>query len=131
MANDIDANFGTFFINQKYDVQNSSPDVRLGFTANKLKNTNFEVDTENKQFTVSQTFGGGHQHTITPAVTTSGDFSLSYRYNHDAGTLTTVYAPKDSVKVLWRDGDKCLTFKAPLEGYYNINQGIKLSVGRD
>lgn len=116
---------GTFSINPKYDVQTSSPDVSLGF---QLDNTSFRVDAEKRKLTVSHAFT--NRDSVTPTATASGDFSLSYTRDLDTGKLTTTWAPNDSIKVMWTDGQVMTTVKAPIEGYYNLNQGVKVSMKR-
>ena len=125
MSKDIDTMAGKFSINPKYNVQTSSPDVTFGFS---LDNTSFQVDAEKRRLTVAHSFT--NQDTISPAVTASGDFSLSYTRDLDSGKLTTTYASNDSIKVMWSDGEVVTTFKAPLEGFYTMNQGLKVNIRR-
>jgi hypothetical protein len=120
----IDALGGTLMVNPKYDVASASGDVRVGYT---LDNTSVQVDAQSKTLTVAHTFGDNQ---ISPTVSANGDFSIAYSRDLDNGRLTTTWAPDDAIKMQWSDGEWETTFKAPLDGLYKTNQGIKINMKR-
>lgn len=124
LSKDIDTLGGTLSVNPLYNLKSSTGDVRLGYS---FDNTNFMVDAEQRKLTVSHSFG---KDTVTPSVSASGDFSLSYSRNMPSGKLTTSWAPNDALSVIWTDGEWQTTIKAPIEGYYNANKGIKVNMKR-
>jgi hypothetical protein len=125
LSKDIFTPVGILSLNPLFDVPSKSGDIRFGFS---LDNTSFQVHTGQQRLTVSHSFS--ESETITPSVSADGDFNLSYSRGLSKGTLNTSYAPNDSIKVQWADGEWQTTFKAPLEGYYNTNGGIKVNMKR-
>jgi hypothetical protein len=127
VTKDIDTLGGTLSINPKYDLGKSTGDIRVGYA---IDNTSFQVDAEQRKLTVSHSFTDKDK--VTPSVSANGDFSVSYSRDleNGKGRLTTTWTPKDSVKLQWSDGEWETTFRAPLEGYYKANQGIKINMKR-
>ncbi|KAG7339572.1 hypothetical protein IV203_025090 [Nitzschia inconspicua] len=123
----LDALGGTLSLNPSYDVATRVPDAVVGYSYGP---TSMKVDAQRKQLTVSHTFRT--KNTISPTVSVGGDFSLSYSRTLADGKLTTTWKPDDSIKVQWSDGSGWdATVVAPLEGYYNTNGGIKVSMKRN
>jgi hypothetical protein len=125
VTKDIDTLGGTLTVNPKYDLDKASGDVRLGYS---IANTSFQVDAEKKKLTVAHSFSNNDK--IAPSVSASGEFSISYTRDLEGGKLTTTWAPNDVLKMQWTDGEWETTIKAPLEGYYKTNQGIKVNMKR-
>ena len=122
----IDALGGSISLNPKYDVSSSTPDLTVGYS---IGDTSFIVDADSKKLTVAHSFAGGNK--VTPSVTASGDFSLSYsRPLLEGGRLTTTWKPDDALKVQWTDGAWDASLTAPLDGYFQANSGIKVSMKR-
>lgn len=124
ISKSIDALGGTLKVNPSYNVPASSIGAKLGYS---IDNTSVQVDSSAKKITLSHCFG---KDTVSPSVTTSGDFSLSYSRTLPQGTLTTSWTPDDSIGVTWNDGEWTTTFKAPIDGFINANQGIKVNMRR-
>jgi hypothetical protein len=125
MTKDIDTLGGTVTITPKYDLQSSTPDVMVGYAYEK---TNFQIDAQSKKLTVAHSFANNQN--ISPSVNAAGDFSLSYSRDVDNGRLTTTWTPNDSVKLKWSDGEWETTVRAPIEGYYKPNAGVKVNMKR-
>lgn len=125
VTKDISTIGGTLTLTPKYDLGSSKGDIRLGYA---MDGTSFQLDAQSKKLTVAHSFSD--RDTIVPTVNLAGDVSLSYSRNLDKGRITTTYTPNDSVKVQWSDGVYETTFKAPLDGYYKTNQGIKVNMKR-
>ncbi len=125
MTKDISTLGGVLTVTPKYDVGNSQGDLSLGYA---MDGTSFKVDAQKKQLTVAHSFT--NKDTITPTVNFAGDVSLSYSRNLEKGRVTTTYTPNDSVKLQWSDGVYETTIKAPLDGYYKTNRGIKVNMKR-
>ena len=126
MTKDIDTLGGHITINPKYDLQSSKGDIILGYA---LDNTSFQIDAQSRKLTVSHSFADHHQ--VTPSIQANGDFSITYSRLFDSGRISTTYAPNDSVRVQWTDGEWETTIKAPIDGFANINHGIKVSMKRN
>jgi hypothetical protein len=125
VTKDIDTLGGTLTVNPKYDLDRASGDVRLVYS---IDNTSFQVDAEKKKLTVAHSFPNKDE--ISPSVSASGEFSISYTRDLERGKLTTTWAPNDALKMQWTDGEWETTIKAPLEGYYKTSQGFKVNMKR-
>ena len=125
MTKDFSALGGTLAVSPKYKVGGDA-DVSVGYV---LDNTAIKIDTAGKKLTVAHSFNEGVD-TIAPTVNVAGDVSLSYTRQLAKGQIKTTYTPDDSVSVQWSDGVYETTFKAPLEGYYKTNAGIKINMKR-
>lgn len=125
LTKSLDALGGTLNLNPSYDLNKRAPDAVVGYSYGP---TSFKVDAQKKQLTVTHGFNGNQ---ISPTVSAGGDFSLSYSRELADGKLTTTWAPDDSIKVQWTDGAWHATLVAPLEGYYNANGGLKVSMKRN
>lgn len=124
LSKKVEALGGTLQVNPSYTVPSSTVGAKLGYS---LDNTSVQVDSLSKKITVSHSFG---KDTVSPSVTTSGDFSLSYSRALPQGTLTTSWTPDESIGVTWNDGEWQTTFKAPIDGFASANQGIKVNMKR-
>lgn len=124
MTKDFSALGGTLAVSPKYNVGGDT-DLTVGY---KLDNTSVKVDTAGKKLTVAHSFNGVD--TISPTVNVAGDVSLSYTRKLDKGQVKTTYTPDDSIMVQWSDGVYETTFKAPIQGYYKTNAGIKINMKR-
>lgn len=122
---DIDAPGGKLTVNPSYNLDKSTPDCRLGYS---IDGTSVQVDAQGKKMTIAHCFDNND--VIAPSVSASGDFSLSYTRSLEGGKLTTTWAPNKAVQLQWADGDWQTTMKAPLDGLYKTNQGIKVSMKR-
>ena len=122
---DIDAPGGKLTVNPSYNLDKSTPDCRLGYS---IDGTSVQVDAQGKKVTIAHCFDNND--VIAPSVSASGDFSLSYTRSLEGGKLTTTWAPNKAVQLQWADGDWQTTMKAPLDGLYKTNQGIKVSMKR-
>lgn len=120
----VEALGGSLQVNPSYNVPSSAVGAKIGYS---LDNTSVQVDSTAKMITVSHSFG---KDTVSPSVTTSGDFSLSYSRTLPEGTLTTSWTPDESIAVTWNDGEWQTTFKAPIDGLAKANQGIKVNMKR-
>lgn len=125
VTKDLDVPGGTLTVTPKYDIGSSSGDVRVGYA---LDNTSFVVDAQKKKLTVAHSFPNNDK--VVPSFTADGDFSISYSRDLDRGRLTTTYSPDDSVKVQWNDGEWQTTFTAPLDGLYQLSDGVKITMNR-
>lgn len=122
----IDTLGGTVSFNPKYDVPSNTPDLTVGYS---IGDTDIKVDADQRKLTIAHSFAGGNK--VTPSVTAGGDFSLSYsRPLLEGGQLTTTWTPDDSIKVSWTDGGWDASLIAPLDGYFQANSGIKVSMKR-
>lgn len=124
MTKDFSAMGGTLALTPKYKIGGDA-DLSVGYA---IDNTSVKVDTAGKTVTVAHSFNGVD--TISPAVNMAGDVSLSYTRKLDKGQVKTTYTPNESVMVQWSDGVYETTFKAPIDGYYKTNGGIKINMKR-
>ena len=125
VTKDISTIGGVLTVTPKYNLENAQGDLSLGYA---LDGTSIKVDAQKKQLTVAHAFT--NKDTITPTINLDGDVSLSYSRRLDQGKLTTTYTPNDSVQLQWSDGVYETTIKAPLDGYYKTNRGIKVNMRR-
>jgi hypothetical protein len=125
LTKSLDILDGTLTVSPKYDLGKSAPDASVAYS---IENTSVQIDAGKKKLTVAHTFGNNDK--VVPSVSASGDFSLSYSRDLEGGRLTTTWAPDDSVTLQWSDGEWATTFKAPLEGLYKTNGGIKVNMKR-
>lgn len=125
LSKSLDALGGTLSLNPSYDLETRAPDATVGYSYGP---TSFRVDAQKKQFTVAHSFANN---VISPTVSASGDFSLSYSRELADGIMTTTWTPDDSIKIQWTDGAWDAVVMAPIEGYYNTNGGIKVSMKRN
>ena len=121
---DFSTRGGVLTVTPKYNVDAEQPDLSVGYARD---GTSLKVDAQKKQLTVAHAFT--NRDTIAPTINLAGDVSLSYSRSLDQGRLTT-YTPHDSVKLQWSDGVYETTIKAPLDGYYKTNRGIKVNMKR-
>eukprot|EP00543_Licmophora_paradoxa_P007931 CAMPEP_0202447966 /NCGR_PEP_ID=MMETSP1360-20130828/6744_1 /ASSEMBLY_ACC=CAM_ASM_000848 /TAXON_ID=515479 /ORGANISM="Licmophora paradoxa, Strain CCMP2313" /LENGTH=252 /DNA_ID=CAMNT_0049065301 /DNA_START=23 /DNA_END=781 /DNA_ORIENTATION=- len=108
---------GSLSLNPRFSVADKSPDVSVGYG---IKSTFVGVDTSSEKLTIAQKIG--EQNSVSPSVTKNGDFAIAYSRSMNVGKLTTTYAPKNSVKVEWRDGPWIANMEAPLDGYLNVGK---------
>jgi hypothetical protein len=135
----IDAPYigGKLKINPRYDLRTNIPDATVGYS---FRDTSFKVDGQSKKLTIAHIFAENNK--IIPSLTMSKpgpgglgkrilpqDFSLSYcRDLQTGGQVTTTWKPDDSISIRWNDGGWDATIRAPIEGYYKTNGGIKVSM---
>lgn len=133
---------GKFKIDPQYDLNSMRPDATVGYS---FRDTSFQVDGRSKKLTISQFFGN-KKNKIVPSLKLGAredsnsedgsgnssflkDFSLSYsRSLSEGGKITATWKPDDSLSVQWNDGGWNANIRAPIDGYYKINGGVKLSV---
>jgi hypothetical protein len=125
MTKDVDTLGGTLTINPNYDLESSQGDVALGYS---MDNTSIRIDAQKKRLTVAHVFLDDNE--IIPSISANGDFSLSYSRTLDTGKITTMWTPNDSIKVTWTDGEWETSFQAPMDGFYKINQTVKVNMKR-
>ena len=134
----FDVRDGILTMNPKYHVQRGRGDVTVRYA---LDNTNIQIDAGKKKVTVAQSFND-QKDIIIPSIefgrgssgSYGGECSLSYSKQlggDNGGRLTTTWTPDDSIKFIWSDGEWDTTIKAPLNGLYRINQGLKISMKRN
>ena len=128
---------GKLKINPRYDLRSNVPDATVGYS---FRDTSFKVDGQSKKLTMSHIFAKNNK--IIPSLTMSKpgpgglgkgilpqDFSLSYcRDLQTGGQVTTTWKPDDSISIRWNDGGWDATIRAPIEGYYKTNGGIRVSM---
>lgn len=67
---------------------------------------------------------------IAPTVCTDGDVELEYRCKVGGGYATGIYKPSDSVTVKYAEGPWSANAVIPMEGYFNLQGGAKVSIKR-
>ena len=111
-----------------YDLGASKGDLSLAFAMDGSSSIQVDVNT-NKQAKLSLSQRLGSNHVIKPSITNSGQFEMDYSTTAmDLGTITTTYKPKHHVNIKWSDGPWQADFNIPMEGYYNLQDGVKISV---
>ena len=125
---------GQLNIDPRYDLRSKRADATVGYT---FRDTSLMVDGNNRKLTLSQMIG--RSNAIIPSLkfgmqdgTTDKkriDFNLKCRRDlQDGGQVSTTWKPDDYVSIQWIDGGWNARIYAPIDGYYNIKGGVKLSV---
>lgn len=125
---------GQLNIDPRYDLRSKRADAAVGYT---FRDTSLMVDGNNRKLTLSQMIG--RSNAIIPSLkfgmqddTTDKkriDFNLKCRRDlQDGGQVSTTWKPDDYVSIQWIDGGWNARISAPIDGYYNIKGGVKLSV---
>lgn len=125
VSRNVDVLGGTLTVVPNYHVAKRQGDVRLGYA---IGPTAVQVEAQSKRLTVSHAITDKDK--IIPSVTAAGDVALSYSRDLEGGRITTTWIPNDSVQLKWNDDVYETTIKAPLEGYYKANQGLKVNMKR-
>jgi hypothetical protein len=84
--------------------------------------------TKHRQaMTVVQSFRGRHE--IGPTITSDGLWQISYAcaLPKDKGAVIGTYRPDGAVSLEYRGGPLSLSLDVPLKGYYQIEEGARLS----
>eukprot|EP00567_Pseudictyota_dubia_P003887 CAMPEP_0197451260 /NCGR_PEP_ID=MMETSP1175-20131217/28266_1 /TAXON_ID=1003142 /ORGANISM="Triceratium dubium, Strain CCMP147" /LENGTH=269 /DNA_ID=CAMNT_0042983915 /DNA_START=89 /DNA_END=898 /DNA_ORIENTATION=- len=104
---------GKISVNPRYDVQSSSGDVVLSYDGEKT-GAKLVASMDDQTLTVSRQITDDD--TIAPSVSSSGDVSIQWKRDLDAGSITTTVKPKDSINVKWEDGAWTANIEAPMDG---------------
>jgi hypothetical protein len=69
------------------------------------------------------------RHEVGPTITSDGLWQISYAYSlpKDKGALIGTYRPNGAVSLEYRGGPLSLNLDLPLKGYYQIEEGARLS----
>jgi len=95
--------------------------------------TSFMVNTQKKQFTISQIFGKRRRNTIVPTISMkTREFGLSYhRHLSAGGTVEATWKPDKSIAIQWLDGDWVAAIRTRLdEGLWEASNKVKFSMKR-
>lgn len=123
----VDALGGSLILAPSYDLAKSKGDLSVAFAKDSDSNVQVDVDSEGgAKLSLMQRVGDNH--VLRPSITKSGDFELNYDTQTDFGKVTTTYKPNSYVNVKWSDGPWQANFNAPMDGYYNMKEGVKISV---
>lgn len=116
---------GKLKINPRYDLRNKVLDATIGYS---FRDTSLNVDSQSKKLTISQNVGKNNR--IIPSIIIGKrDFSLSYcRDLQEGGQVMTTWKPDDCISIQWTDGGWDAIIRAPIEGYYKTNGGVKVSM---
>ena len=123
----LDTKAGAIIAAPSYDLGTKKGDLSLAFAKDDASSIQIDVNTD-KDAKVTLTQRLGANHVIKPSLTTDGQFELDYDAKVEYGTITTTYKPNHHVNVKWSDGPWQANFMAPMSGYYNLNDGVKVSV---
>lgn len=122
----VDLLGGRFSIIPRYNIASHQADVTIGYDSD---NTSVTVDasTSRQILTVSQQVADGH--TLTPRITSAGDFSLAWKKDLGNGdSVTTTVSPGDKINVKWEDGPWVAEFNSDFNGYKT--EGLTVRVNR-
>ena len=126
-AQTVDALGGSLILAPTYDLDASKGDVSVAYGRDSSSNVQVDVDTDGgAKLSLMQRVG--ENHVLRPSITKAGQFEMNYDTRLDYGTVTTTYKPNNYVNVKWSDGPWEANFNAPMEGYYNMKEGVKISV---
>lgn len=84
--------------------------------------------TKDRQaITLVQSFKGGHE--AGPTITSDGVWQLSYACSlpKDRGAVIGIYRPHGALSLEYRGGPVSVNLDLPLEGFYQIKEGARLS----
>lgn len=116
---------GKLKIDPRYDLRNKVLDATIGYS---FRDTALKVDCQSKELTISQNVGKNNK-IIPSLIIGKRDFSLSYcRDLQEGGQVMTTWKPDDSISIQWTDGGWDAIIRAPIEGYYKTNGGVKVSM---
>jgi len=116
---------GKLKIDPRYDLRNKVLDATIGYS---FRDTALKVDCQSKELTISQNVGKNNK-IIPSLIIGKRDFSLSYcRDLQEGGQVMTTWKPDDSISIQWTDGGWDAIIRAPIEGYYKTNGGIRVSM---
>lgn len=127
MVQALDTDIGAVVIAPTYDMNSRKGDLSLAYANNDSSSIQVDVNTD-KDAKVTFTKRVGDTTIFQPSLTTSGQVELQYDTKVAYGTLSTTYKPDHHVNVKWSDGAWQANFNAPMSGYYNLNEGVKVSV---
>ena len=118
---------GTFIVAPSYDLASSKGDISVAYGRDSSSNVQVDVDTDGGgKLSLMQRVGDSH--VLRPSITKSGQFEMNYDTRLDYGTVTTTYKPDNYVNVKWSEGPWQANFNAPMDGYYSMKEGVKISV---
>ena len=123
----IDTPGGALVVAPTYNLDDSKGDVSIAFARDSSSSIQVDVNTD-MAAKVSLMQRIGSNNVIKPSITNDGQFELNYDTRVDYGTITTTYKPNHHVNIKWSDGPWQANFKIPMEGYYNMQDGVKISV---
>lgn len=123
----FDAIGGAFMVSPTYSVGSATGDVKVAYAKDNTQSIQIDVDTNNNaKLSLMQKVADGH--VLKPSITTKGQFEMEYETSIDKGKVSTTYKPNHYVNVKWSDGPWVANFNAPMDGYYNFKEGVKVSV---
>jgi hypothetical protein len=146
----LDVNGARVTINPRYNVENETPDVVIGYRNDQTNveltasaanqevkighqikdNTNIKLTASaaNQELTISQQINDNNR--VAPTVSRNGDISVQWeRSLGDDNSLTTTLKPNDSIDFEWKDAAWTANVNMPLDGA-SIN-GANVSIKRD
>jgi len=118
---------GSVIVAPTYNLDSSKGDLSVAFAKDNINSIQVDVNTD-KEAKLSLTQKLGASHILRPSITSDRQFELDYETRVDYGTITTTYKPNHHVNVKWSDGPWQANFLAPMDGYYNFKDGVKISV---
>lgn len=123
----LDAAGGTVIAAPTYDVGSSKGDLSLAYARDKSQSVQLDVNTD-KDVRISLMQRLGSNHVIRPSITNSGQFEFDYETRVELGTITTTYKPNHHINIKFADGPWQANLNAPMEGYWGLEGGCKVSV---
>ena len=123
----LDTPVGAVIAAPSYDLGTGKGDLSVAFAKDDASSIQVDTNTD-KDVKVTLTHRVGASHVIKPSYTSDGQFELDYDAKVEYGIITTTYKPDHHINVKWSDGPWQANFLAPLSGYYNLQDGVKVSV---
>lgn len=123
----VDALDGAFVIAPTYYLDSSRGDVSVAFARDNTRNIQVDLNTDQTaKLSLMQKIG--ESHILRPSLTSRGQFEMEYENKVDKGTVTATYKANNFVNIKWADGPWQANFNAPMDGYFNFKDGVKVSV---
>lgn len=119
---------GALVVSPTYHVGSNKGDLSVAFALDGSSSVQVDVNTD-KAAKLSLTQRVGDRNVVRPSITNDGQLEVSVDTAVEPiGTITTTYKPNHHVNIKWADGPWQANFQIPMEGYYNMQDGVKISV---
>lgn len=127
VSQSFDAPGGDIRLSPSLDLASGRGDVRLEYE-NKDTKITLDADQDHQKVTIAQRLDEDNQ--ISPSITSEGDLEVEYRRNVGEGVMTAHYKPHESTRITYEEGPWQATADVPMDGFYNVKGGTKLSIRR-
>lgn len=127
LSQSFDAPGGDIQLSPRYNLASGKADIRVDYGLDDTRIT-VDADADRQTVTVAQRLDDNNE--IAPSINSDGDINVRYRRNVGDGVLTANYKPNDSTSLTYEEGPWTASADIPMDGFYQVNGGAKLSFRR-